>query len=376
MKNLHLFNPENDLALALDLVHYTPPPVVAQLRNSGATLPMWFGDKGDSFIARGVNNRWYMQMEDLFGMDVRPWDMNQDGMVPTPWGWSQHACTTFVDFGFDRSNLPSKEWIDGVRRFSHRSAAAEIARELSAKLDFATAPAATELHDIAQINNFIEAHPEGTVLKLPWSSSGRGIVVTDREASGGQISMFYGMISRQGSVLAEPRYKKVLDFAMLFNADESGGCTYTGLSVFNTVQFGSYAGNVLAPESELETMVTAHCGASQFDAVRSNLTAILGRAALRYRYKGPIGVDMMVVDSPDFVLAPVVEINVRHTMGLLCHHFYKRYAAAGTHGTFTVGKRTAAAAAASPAVSCGRMYGGTLEMAQPGNDFSFTVSLS
>ena len=86
---------------------------------------------------------------------------------------------------------------------------------------------------------------------------------------------------------------------------------------------------------------------------------------------------MMVVDSPDFVLAPAVEVNVRRTMGLLCHRFYTRYATDGAHGTFTVAKRAhGASPAIGPAVSGGRMYGGTLDMAQPGSDFSFTVALA
>lgn len=377
MTDLHLFNPENDLALALDLQHYTPPPIVTQLRNSGATLPMWYGNRGDSFIARGVNARWYRQMEDTFGMEVCPWNMNPEGFSPVPWGWSQHACGMFADLGFDPSSLPSKEWIDGVRRFSHRSTSAEISRELAQRLDFAIAPAAEELRNLSQISAFIGSHPEGTVLKLPWSSSGRGLVVTDPQTAAGQSGMFAGMLSRQDSVMAEPRYRKVLDFAMLLEADGTGGCTYTGLSVFHTVQFGSYAGNILAPEPELAAMVTAHCGIRQFDAVRSVLADILGSTALRYRYRGPVGVDMMVVDSPDFALAPAVEVNVRRTMGLLCHRFYARYAADGAHGTFTVAKRTSGApAAVGPAVSGGRMYGGTLDMAQPGSDFSFTVALA
>jgi len=54
--------------------------------------------------------------------------------------------------------------------------------------------------------------------------------------------MFEGMLRRQGSVMAEPRMKKLLDFAMLFTINESGKCSFDGYSVFNNVQFGSYAG--------------------------------------------------------------------------------------------------------------------------------------
>ena len=48
---LHLFNPENDLALALGCRHYTPPPHAVAIHNAGALLPMWWAEKEDRVIA-------------------------------------------------------------------------------------------------------------------------------------------------------------------------------------------------------------------------------------------------------------------------------------------------------------------------------------
>ena len=42
MAKLHIFNPENDLALAANVARYTPPPAAVSLRLSGALLPLWW----------------------------------------------------------------------------------------------------------------------------------------------------------------------------------------------------------------------------------------------------------------------------------------------------------------------------------------------
>ena len=67
---LHLFNPENDLALAANLDHYTPPKAAVDLRRSGALLPMWYADAGDRVLCHGVNARWFDTVRTAFGIDV------------------------------------------------------------------------------------------------------------------------------------------------------------------------------------------------------------------------------------------------------------------------------------------------------------------
>ena len=71
MPGLHLFFPENDLALAQDNASYTAPPAAVKLRRAGATLPLWYGDAGDYVIADGVNARWYNDVAGRFGLATK-----------------------------------------------------------------------------------------------------------------------------------------------------------------------------------------------------------------------------------------------------------------------------------------------------------------
>lgn len=375
MASLNLFFPENDLALARDLSRYTAPPAATLLRRSGYTLPIWYADSGDIFYCEGVGRQWMQHVRDSFGTGVEPFAHNIEALSPAPWGWSKAARQFFADLGYTQQQLPSDSRLEAIRALSHRRTAAKVAGLLADTLPFDTAPPARELHTTDEINNFIKAHPQGTVLKLPWSSSGRGIVATDPATATAQTGMFEGMLRRQGSVMAEPLYKKVLDFAMLFNM-HSGKCTFAGLSVFTNVQFGSYAGNRLASDSALMEQIAALADKDQLETIRDRLATAIGQCA-GADYEGPLGVDMMIADNAPGRIVPVTEINFRMTMGHLCRRFYDRYAAQGSEGTFSIrANRPGDTSGVFDAhLHNGRMDGGTFDMAQPGSHFSFIVSL-
>ncbi len=375
-RNLHYFYPENDLALASDRPRYTAPGNVVRLRIAGATLPMWYGEPGDCFIASGVNAAWYNKINGLFGCSISPYNHRSDDTIALPWGWSKPSRQAYLDINFPASQLPDDARLDYIRQLSHRRTAAHAAALLAERLPFAVAPVPMELKTAEAIRSFVEAHPQGVILKLPWSSSGRGLVAVDSSMIDRQMPMLEGMLNRQGSVMAEPRYNKTADFAMLFAIGEGGKCTFEGYSLFNTERLGSYTGNILAPQAELRATIARTCPEAQLDAVREALIPILEEIAADYR--GRLGVDMMTVESADgYCLVPVVEINFRVTMGHLCRIFYDRYVVEGARGTFSVRP-------ASPEEPSGRMdvqmtgsrmSAGVLDLAQPGSDFSFLVEL-
>lgn len=373
---LHLFFPENDLALASDLERYTPPVAAVKLRKAGATLPMWYGASGDSVLVQGVDAQWLKVVRERFGVDVEPYNHCTCGLEPSPWGWSKASRCVFSDIGFNTEQLPDDASLEYMRQLSHRRTAAEVASRLAAILPFDIAAPAIELTTEKQIKDFVIAHRGGSVLKLPWSSSGRGVIATDASQFSVQETIFAGMLRRQGSVMAEPRMRKVADFAMLFTMDDNAVCRFDGFSLFNTAKLGSYTGNVLAPQSELESTINAMLPVGQLSAVRSALGVVLSDVASGYR--GPLGVDMMVVEADGYSLAPVVEINFRMTMGHVCHRFYERHVVAGRRGTYTVssaspGKPSGIIAADALA---GRIDHGRIDLAQPGADFSFLVSIT
>lgn len=146
------------------------------------------------------------------------------------------------------------------------------------------------------------------------------------------------------------------------------------LSVFETAGFGSYAGNILAPTEELYSKIcTALGGREQFDAVLDHLPDILA-GVIGKDYSGPLGVDMMAVRGKSYSLVPVVEVNLRMTMGHVCHRFYRDHVGSGLSGRFTVSQSHG-----SGIIDCetrgGRIIKGRVDMAQPGSDFSFVAEV-
>lgn len=374
MAYLHYFYPENDLALARNIEHYTAPPAAARLRNAGATLPLWYGEAGDAALTDGVNAAWLGRMRDAFDLRTDIFRHTIDGLEPMPWGWSKPVVAKYKSIGYCSDFLPSDSDIEALRQLSHRRTASVVAGMLAEAIECPLAPAAVEVNCIDDLDAFLTAcGAEGAVVKLPWSSSGRGLVAVDNSSLPQQRAMIEGMIRKQGSVMVERRLRKVMDFAMLFTVAD-GLCHFDGYSVFCCSRLGSYEGNILAPQSGLRQMVARHTGCQILEDIATSLTTILGELC-GHVYHGPLGVDMMVVDHPDYCLAPVVEVNLRNTMGHVCRNLYARHIADGAEGFYSV---QAAQNASEPyrwKASCGRLEAGMLNLAQPGEAFAFNVRI-
>ncbi|HUN21334.1 MAG TPA: hypothetical protein PLT34_08780, partial [Muribaculaceae bacterium] len=99
---LHLFVPENDLALASGLARYTPVPVGWHMHLSGEALPMWYADRGDRVMSFGMDARWLDGVSESFdtGVDVASRKEIASGCLsPSPWGWSAYTRQMYADAG-------------------------------------------------------------------------------------------------------------------------------------------------------------------------------------------------------------------------------------------------------------------------------------
>ncbi len=372
MPGLHLFFPENDLALAQDNASYTAPPAAVKLRRAGATLPLWYGDAGDYVIADGVNARWYNDVAGRFGLATKLYSRYSDDMTPMPWGWSKASRKAMQVRGVPTDALPSDLELDRIRELSHRRTSALIADRLAKELPMRLAPKAVEVRSFDELLERLTEY-DSAVVKLPWSSSGRGIIPISLAEIDRQKQSLQGAIRRQGSLMIEPRYDKVCDFAALYTMS-AGKCVYEGLSLFETSGFGSYAGNILAPQTDIHDMICESLGgADVLDAVIGHLPVVL-ESLIGKDYDGPLGIDMMSVRGADYSLVPVVELNLRMTMGHVCYRLYRDHIYDGCRGKYTVVPATA-----SGVVDCdthnGRIRSGIVDLAQPGSDFSFLVEI-
>ena len=338
------FNPENDLALAANDPHYTPPASARQMASDLREFPrLWVANELTSKAS--------------LGDDLAPviWcEREEEGILL--WGWSPLAVHQLRTLGVADELLPNDEQLASYRNFASRKNAARLLRIFQERWP----------QDVAEgllVGESCWCRTEEAVrmacerygsamLKMPWSGSGRGVRPVGEDGLN-EKDLFWVLrtLQRQGGVEVEPKYIKVQDCAMEFWA-EGGLVRYEGLSVFETTAGGVYAGNLVAPEEVKEARLAQFIPTGLLHEVRLHLVELLSEAGLPTWYTGPLGVDMMIVENmvpsssetspsssgtlhPRYALHPLVEINLRMTMGWVALQLQRKLHA-GEVGTFKI----------------------------------------
>jgi len=283
---VHIFNPENDLALADGKPGYTAPSSARQMRHDLYWLPKWWAAE-----------------DDMVWDGKEPLSLNEGDEI-CPWGWSPALIHELRQAGVADAFLPSDEQMTRLRQLSHRQTAVEALRQLNED-QVAQGFRCGESRLCHSVDEAF-AQPD-TLLKAPWSSSGKGLMRTDAPNARRWCQR---ILRQQGSVIAERRLEKLTDFALLFSLDGQGGVTYRGLSLFHTNEAGAYTGNWLAPEGEKLQWLLQYIPPQPLMEIRRWWEQYL----TRFDYRGPVGIDMMLAREG---VCPCIEINWRMTMGLV-----------------------------------------------------------
>lgn len=328
--SLHLFNPENDLALASGKEEFTPPKNALLLAQAGALLPMWLAEPGDSVLLRhgamaADLPEWSAGILEGIGVTA-----SADGFAEfSPWGWSKAAARIYRKAG-SCQNLPDEDALDRHRLLSHRRSAADLNRILSQRLTFRIPDPAVEMTDARQL----EMVDYPFYLKSPWSSTGRGVFHANSIPASELSSRAEGIIRRQGAVMVERALDGVRDFAMLFNI-KNGKCRFEGYSLFDN-SGTSYSGNILAGDAmlkaDLAALVPEQSLTELEEVMPGAIEEIYGSG-----YEGNLGVDMLVYqDGNGYAIAPTIEVNLRNTMGFVARALSARLLHPDSTGTFSV----------------------------------------
>lgn len=317
MATLHVLNPEHDIALAANLSNFTSPHAGRQLRHDLGYLPAIWAAPDDYVLVEDVEGAQTAFMRQVH----RPFDgfvdkHTLDKLVidkVEPWGWDLALRAFLHRYGVSSEVMPSEAEIAVIRDLSHRKTAVGLLCQLAFEGTVGESVVLETSEAVAlQVERWGRA-----VVKAPWSSSGRGIRFVDTALDDYQGRWLRNVLARQGSVVVEPYYNKVKDFAMEFSSDNSGTVTYLGLSLFHTSN-GAYTGNILASEAGKRKMISRYVSIDLLDVVQECICLTLG-GVFQGRYQGPFGVDMMIVNDElsngKFLLHPCVEINLRCTMG-------------------------------------------------------------
>lgn len=324
---IHIFNPEHEHALAADLEGFTPPRAARQLRSDLSFLPALWAEDGDIVMVedavaaekawRGLDLRHRSAVEFATPDMIKRLLACGKDVTVSPWGWDKTIRKTLLKAGVPAETMPSTDALDTIRSLSNRSLAVELLAALGAEHGVTGLSCVCNTYD--DVLRFLAKHRE-TVVKAPWSCSGRGVryigngTLTDNDSH-----WIQRVISQQQSVVAEVRCRKVADFAIEFMAEEDATVSATGLSLFTT-SGGTYTGNVLASEEEKRTMIGRYLPLTLLDGVTEKIENFLSDR-IGGAYTGPLGVDMMITEGDNgaegtgFLLNPCVEINLRRTMG-------------------------------------------------------------
>ena len=328
---IHFFNPENDLALADGNANYCPPPAARAIAYDLASLPLWYAMPGDSVVLPDALHALYRSgMATVFDV-AREYTGGAGRCVP--WGWSKQVCRRLAAMGFHADALMPAEAVEQVRYLSNRKNVIDVLQYLSAAgLDVPELPAFYS--DPADVARFINSMPR-SVVKAPWSGSGKGIAWGIGRVEVPVEHFYKGVIRRQGGVLCERFYNKAVDFAMEFCANDAG-VSFAGYSLF-TCEGGSYSGNILATDTDIERFLAGYVPVEELRKVRAALEACLTRMLAPVGYCGYLGVDMLVYsDGGGYRLHPCIEVNLRMNMGAVARLFYDRFVVTGRCGRFEV----------------------------------------
>ena len=314
MANLHIFNPEHDIALASNLANFTAPHAGRQLRADLGFLPSIWAKEDDFILVDHVEYAEKACKRFRYRKCQRLVETLPDSDIEriSVWGWDKALKATLRRKGVAEWLLPTDEQLEHIRQLSHRRTSALLLPLLQTK---GTVGESFECTKPEEVETLLQKYGQ-IVLKAPWSSSGRGLRFCDaaRLVDSEKLIMnnwFRNLVERQGSVMVEPYYAKVKDFGMEFSADGQGNIHYEGLSLFHTVN-GAYMGNILATERAKQEMLSRYIPDDFIACIREKIISCLDLGD----YAGPFGIDMMIVKSADgFLLHPCVEINLRRTMG-------------------------------------------------------------
>lgn len=323
---LHIFNPEHDIVMAYGDGMFTSPHAARELRRDLGFIPAFMAEDGDFVLVDDIESA----LESLrhvrkYASDVifvTPDDLRNmrfdgsDSLSIEPWGWDSALKRQLVASNPDLLPiLPDDNTLEHIRNMSNRKFASEHLLPWLCEADSIFVGKSRYLTTMEDVNGELVRNGR-SVLKAPWSSSGRGVRYVEGRAESPLSGWCRNVISRQGGIMVEPYYDKVIDFGMEFCICGNGMAEYSGLSMFRTVN-GAYAGSILATEHEKRKMMGRYVELGMIDRLADLIASRMSDLTGGF-YKGPFGVDMMVVADKagnGFRIHPCVELNLRCTMG-------------------------------------------------------------
>lgn len=373
MSLIHLFNPENDLALAHGKSNYTAPPNAMALHHAGEALPFWYANSSDAVIAPNLDTKWLEDIKSKTNIKASIFNpaIHTIEYKARPWGWSLDAFRQLTNVGVGNNALIPSSQIEDIRQLSHRRTTIEILSKLNESLTFQLPPLPFEAKTPNDVIAFAKKY-NGCYIKSPWSSSGRGVVNASALSESELTRRAGGIIKRQGSIMCEAPLDKITDFAMLFYSDGIN-VKQIGYSLFFTGNSTAYSGNITTSdaiiEKHLSTMISIEQLHNTSRALENALTNIIAP-----KYTGFFGIDMLIFNENEAnKIAPCIEINLRMTMGIVAWHLYRNHLAPNSEAIMRVEYGKDSSSKKEPIFEDKKLVEGSLSLIPSGTNFHITL---
>ena len=322
------------MALANFTPYYKPSAGICRMKEDLAILPAWYAPIGSMIKTAGGNALNQLQESCDFLPDVKE-TARWIPAILRPWGWDPALCHNARIEGFPSERLPSESWLEHIRYLSARPQAKLFLDELRVRFPH-TCGEMAECHNLMQVKAAVGYYGK-SLLKAPWSGSGRGLVATSPTLWDQNVENRVARILRgQGTIMVEPMYGKVKDLAMEFQADGKGNVQFSGYSLFETDVRGCYKLNFIGTDEWITRQLDPYIDKKLLEEIWKELETLLARW-IDPCYAGYLGIDMMLCETADgFRLHPCVEINLRMNMGTVAHIVADRYVHPDAHGRYII----------------------------------------
>jgi hypothetical protein len=337
VSNFYLFNPTCDYAIANHNANWQPNKILQKMEDDLSTLPMFFGSKIDFVLVDRVTSREFIYSLKQLKIGIPKLILKKDSLqnphfinLPKnkllPWGWSP-AAHKFFSSHKDSCSAEFRQsavfkWKPEHREIASRKFALGILKQLQSTLKAQYILTEDQIPTICISKNDFESVIEkwgNVMIKAPWSSSGRGLQpITKTPVHPKVWEKVMGIVKEQGFAVVEPLLNKALDLALLFEI-KKGKVEYIGTSYFFTNSKGQYEGNYLNGLPETIDQHILDFADFIVGEIRQPIINTIENSEMAMFYEGVFGVDTLIYFDKNNKLKinPCLEINVRHTMGLL-----------------------------------------------------------
>ena len=342
---IHWFNPGHEDAVRTNNPHYTPPASVCRMMTDLEILPVWYGNENDYVIVNEAKetSRFLLSLPTAIrpaAIPVLPSELSiSEPVEAASWGLSPHSIRYFETLRAQNENIAVPPWKEKFKELTGRQTALKCLKKICALLpeDFKNLSPPRFCATTGEIREYITAFPPPYILKTPYSCSGRGLFrLPARDLDLQATRWIEGALKKQDVISIEPLLDKVCDFAMEFESDGKGNISFKGLAVFNTISKGTYYGNLLGSQTVLENHLSALIQIAQLRTIQETLIPVLAEE-IGYDYRGYLGVDMLVYRKDNmYLIHPMIEINLRYTMGLVALQLSNRWIHPASQGQLII----------------------------------------